>query len=263
MLKVFCLTAVAIFLCVGIFLPANALAASDSDLMASGNVNWVRVTKDGVKLYANEDTNKVLFILEKTYYLSVIAETTDLYWVTVMQNQVDFPTISGCVKKDQVTVCKTEPVAPYYPTVKVTVNADSTQIKLSPTPSSETIITVTNTQKMAYYGSTYYYDDEWYYVCFYGKFGYVSAASVSMPVIAAHPTPLEQSVVAQPNDPSDTTPPSTSDPTPTPGETAVNGGAAAEIVLIVFVVLLAAGVCLALFLPGNLKKKADVFDSEI
>ena len=261
MSKVFCIL-IAVILCVSILLPTGAPARAENALVNSGG-NWVRVTKDGVKLYANENTDKVLFVLEKTYYLEVIAETDQLYWVTVMQNQVDFPTISGCVIKNQVTVCDKEPIAPYYPTVKVTVSGDSAQIKLAPTPSSETVLTVTNTQKMAYYGSTYYYDDEWYYVCFCGKFGYVSAASVTTPVIARHPTPLEQSVVA-PVDPGNDTP-SNSGGQSNPGGHNVESPTAtgAEIALIVFVVLLSVGVCLALFLPGNFKKKGDVFDSDI
>lgn len=251
MLKTFCVFICAI-LCVVMFLPATAFAAQENE--------WVRVTKEGVKLFADENANKVLFVLEKSYYLEVLSETDTMYRVTVMQNQVDFPTISGCVKKDQVTRCDEQPVTPYYPTVKVSVDSDSAQIKLSPTPSSETVITVTNTQKMAFYGRIYSYDDEWYYVCFCGKFGYVAACNVTAPVINLHPTPLEQSVVAPVNPGNDPG-----------GNTDVSGGgngqveknATAEIILIVFVVLLAAGVCLALFLPGNLKKKGDVFDQEI
>ncbi|MCM1289961.1 MAG: hypothetical protein NC132_04610 [Corallococcus sp.] len=248
MLKFFCVFACAI-LCFCTFLPTDAFAAQDSV--------WVRITKEGVNLYADENAKKVLFVLEKSYYLEVLAEEGDMYRVTVMQNQVDFPTISGCVRKDQVKKCDEAPVAPYYPTVKVSVESDSAQIKLSPTPSAETVITVTNTQKMAFYGEIYHYDDVWYYVCFCGKFGYVSADSVSAPVISLHPTPLEQTVVG-PVDPGNN------------GETNNKGeseqpkrNAAAEIVLIVFVVLLAVGICLALFLPGNLKKKGDVFDQDI
>ena len=253
MFKTFCIFA-SIILCFVTFLPCCAAAAAE-------DVAWVRVTKDGVKLYADQTASKVMFVLEKTYYLQVIGEEGDTYRVTVMENQVDFPTISGCVKKDQVTKCAEQPIAPYYPTVKVTVDTDSAQIKLSPTPSSETVITVTNTQKMAYYGKTYYYDDEWYFVCFCGKFGYVSAQYVTTPVISLHPTPLDQSVVAPPSDPDVTNPPSERDPAGG-NETTPRMGAA-EIILIVFVALLALGVCLALFLPGNLKKKGDVFDSEI
>jgi len=233
-------------------MPAGAFAAQETE--------WVRVTKEGVKLFADENLNKVLFVLEKSYYLEVLAENETTYRVTVMQNQVDFPTISGCVKKGEVEKCDEAPIAPYYPTVKVTVASDSAQIKLSPTPSSETVITVTNTQKMAFYGKTYYYDDEWYYVCFCGKFGYVSAESVSTPVINLHPTPITQDVIA-PIDPDDGN--GNGNTGADPEKEQPKQSAAAEIVLIVFVVLLAVGICLALFLPGNLKKKGDVFDNEI
>ena len=252
MLKILCICA-CVTLCFVMFVPACAVAAED--------VDWVRVEKEGVKLFSDETMQKVLFVLEKSYYLQIIGEEDSLYRVTVMENQVDFPTISGCVKKDQVQKCDKQPVPPYYPTVKVTVDSDSATIKLSPTPSAATVITVTNTQKMAYYGRTYYYDDEWYYVCFCGKFGYVSAESVTKPVISLHPTPLDQSAFKPTNPDTDDTPPNGSE---TPGGTDTAWrGTTAEIAMIVFVVLLAAGVCLALFLPGNLKKKGDVFDSEI
>lgn len=249
MLKTLCVFICAV-LCAFVCLPISAFAAQET--------TWVRVTKEGVNLFADENADKVLFVLEKSYYLQVLAEYDNMYRVTVMQNQVDFPTISGCVKKEQVEKCDEEPIAPYYPTVKVSVSCDSAQIKLSPTPSAETVITVTNTQKMAFYGRIYHYDDEWYYVCFCGKFGYVSAESVSTPVINLHPTPLSQNVVApvNPDDNPDGTDSNSKQEEPT-------RSAATEIVLIVFVVLLAVGICLALFLPGNLKKKEDVFDKEI
>lgn len=249
MLKTVCVVVCAV-LCVFTCLPTVAFAAEGA--------TWVRVTKEGVKLFADENLDKVLFVLEKSYYLEVLAENESTYRVTVMQNQVDFPTISGCVKKDAVEKCDEEPIAPYYPTVKVSVASDSAQIKLSPTPSAETVITVTNTQKMAFYGKTYYYDDEWYYVCFCGKFGYVSAASVSTPAISLHPTPLAQDVIA-PVIPDD----GNGNASGKPEKEMPKQSATAEIVLIVFVVLLAVGICLALFLPGNLKKKGDVFDKEI
>lgn len=250
MWKTLCVLTCAV-LCAFVCMPACAFAAQETA--------WVRVTKEGVNLFADENADKVLFVLEKSYYLQVLAEYDDMYRVTVMENKIDFPTISGCVKKNQVEKCDEAPIAPYYPTVKVSVSSDSAQIKLSPTPSAETVITVTNTQKMAYYGKIYYYDDEWYYVCFCGKFGYVSAESVSTPVISLHPTPLSQSVVAPPTTPNDE--PNDTSNTPETKQPQRNG--AAEIVLIVFVVLLAVGICLALFLPGNLKKKGDVFDKEI
>lgn len=128
------------------------------------------------------------------------------------------------------------------------------QLKLSPVPSAETLITVTNTQTMSYYGETKSYGETWYYVYFVGKFGYVTSDCVTKPIIALHPTPLPQDVVVPPTDEIPDIP-LEEEPD---GET----GITTEIFLIVFVAILAVSVCLALFLPGNLKKK-DVFDKDL
>ncbi len=239
-----------VFLCLMCVLPSCANAQS---------VEWVRVVDENVCLYANAESSKVLFQLPKSYYLHVLEEENELYLVSVMENQVDFPQIVGYVWKTEVEICEETPVAPYYPTEKITVNADSAQLKLTPTPNSSTVITVTNSQKMSYYGQVTSYSQIWYYVCFHGKFGYVSADNVTKPVIALHPTPIVTEVVAPPSP----TTPTDVDNNPT-DETPQqpNVTTTSEIVLIIFVALLAVGICVALFLPGNLKKK-DVFDKDI
>lgn len=238
-------------LCLMCCLPHVAFAAS--------NVEWVRVVDDNVCLFATAESSKVLFQLAKSYYLRVLEEESELYLVSVMENQADFPQIVGYVWKSEVEVCDETPVLPYYPTEKITVEADSAQLKLTPTPNSSTVITVTNSQKMSYYGQVTSYSQIWYYVCFHGKFGYVSAENVTKPVIAMHPTPIEQEVVVppQPNETDDK--PNETDDAVTQQPTVTSGS---EIFLIIFVAVLALGICLALFLPGNFKKK-DVFDKDI
>ena len=90
---------------------------------------------------------------------------------------------------------------------------------------------------------------------FGGKFGYVDVSDVSKPAIEPHPTPLETSKpVVKPNPPDDGN--------ENGGNETASKTPAAEILLIVFVVLLAGGLTLALFLPGN-GKKVDVFDEDI
>lgn len=228
-----------------LFVAPNFAVASD--------VSWVRVVEEGVNLYANCENSKVIFQLEKSYYLQVLGEESGMYLVAVMQNSELFPQITGYVWKSEVEDCDEPPIAPYYPSERITVGSDSAQLKLSPTPSAETIITVTNTQKMSYYGEITSYGEKWYYVYFCGKFGYVLASAVTKPVIALHPTPLSKPVVVPPTDPTD--PPPSDEPTN-------NKGSVTEIFLIIFVAVLAVGISLALFLPGNIKKR-DVFDSDI
>ena len=245
MLKVFCVTVCAI-LCLFLCIPTPAFADSE--------VRWVRVEDNEVRLYATSDSGKAICELQKSYYLEVWGEENGMYLVSIMQNEAGFPTITGYVWKMEVKVCDKAPIQPYYPTETLTVKTDSAQLRLSPVPSAETIITVTNTQKVSFYGEITSYGQTWYYVCYFGKFGYVTADTVTQPVIALHPTPLDSAVVAPPTPPPDIT---TDPPTPDVGNTT-------EIFLIIFVAVLAVGISLALFLPGNLKKRdKDVFDSEI
>ena len=248
MFKTVCLIVCAI-VCLLIALPAQAFADT--------TVEWVRIEDDEVRLYANSDSSKAICKLEKSYYLQVWGEENGMYLVSIMQNEAGFPTITGYVWKIEVKVCDKKPITPYYPTETLTVNSDSAQLRLSPVPSAETVITVTNTQKVSYYGEISSYGQTWYYVCYCGKFGYIPYNTVTQPVIALHPTPLDTAVVAPPdNGGTETTPPTTDTPT--------TSGSTTEIFLIVFVAVLAVGISLALFLPGNLKKRdRDTFDSEI
>ncbi len=225
------------------------------DIAVADTGSWVRVVKDDVHLYATADGSKITFTLQKTYYAHIISQTEDMYCVTVMPNSADFPQITGYVRKSQVDLCEIAPLEPHYPTVKVTVNGDSAAIKLSPVPSSDTVITATNTQQLSYYGSTVYYGQTWYYVYYAGKFGYVDAQSVTAPIIAPHPTPLPEEDLPTVNP---VTPPSDGTTEEKPKQSP-----ASEILLIVFVAVFAVGITLALFLPGNSAKKDGVFDKDI
>ena len=153
------------------------------------------MTEEGVNLYATCESSKVIFQLEKSYYLQVLSEQNGMYQVAVMPNTADFPQIIGYVWIGEVDDCDQAPVTPYYPTVKITVNSHSAPVKLSPLPSAQTLVTVTNTQSMSYYGEITSYGQLWYYVYFGGTFGYVQADAVTQPVISPHPTPLPQDVV--------------------------------------------------------------------
>ena len=88
-----------------------------------------------------------------------------------------------------------------------------------------------------------------------GKFGYVDVSNVSKPNVQPHPTPLESELpVIKPQEPSEPAEPNENENK--------NGMPTAEILLIVFVVLLASGLTLAIFLPGN-GKKNEVFEQDI
>lgn len=228
------------------FLPvANALGESSS---------WARIVKDYVYLYAESESNKQMFILEKSYYVEILDSDEKMLHVSVMQNETNFPQITGYVKRTDVELCSVAPLTPYYPTVRLAVTADSATLRLSPSTSATVVITATNTQKVSYYGRVKN-DKEWYYVCFGDKFGYVDVNSVSAPNVELHPTPLP----SKSDTPAVTTPQDPVTPDPAPADKA---SPTSEILLIVFVVLLAAGLTLALFLPGNIKKR-NVFEQDI
>lgn len=244
-MKKLLVTCLLVLLVCGNCLPALALGESS---------DWARIVKDNVYLYAEAESSKQMFVLEKSYYVQILDEEGNMLHVSVMQNETNFPQITGYVKRTDVELCTVDPAAPYYPTVRLTVTADSAALKLSASTAATSVITATNTQKVSYYGKLQN-DKTWYYVCFGDKFGYVDASCVSEPKIQLHPTPLKDSTPPASTTPSDPT----QDPEPTQPE---KPAPTSEILLIVFVVLLAVGLTLALFLPGNFKRR-NVFEQDI
>ncbi len=214
-------------------------------------VEWIRIVRDDTNLYATDQASKVVCQLEKSYYVEVLESTDTMYFVAVMSGN-DLADITGYVWKNHVEVCDQVPQSPTYPSVKLTVKGDSASLKLSPMPSAEVLITATNTQQVTYYGKITSYSTEWYYVCFAGKFGYVESANVTSPNIPLHPTPLTKPQQA---------PVETPVVTPEQEDTTEAVSPSAEIVLIVFVALLAVALTLALFLPVSTKKQ--LFERDI
>lgn len=240
-----------------VFVLAAALSVVLGALIVVANtawgqtVRWARIEDDDVYLFATESDKQRCFALEKSYYVEILDETERMYFVSVMQNEKDFPKITGYVFKSQVVVCAVPPIAPYYPTVKVTVKGGSAPIRLSPVSSANALLTATNSQQLSYYGATVSEGVTYFYVWYGGSFGYVDSSLVTAPVVPLHPTPLVQKPVSAPPSDDDTTPQQQEQSAP-----------ASEILLTVFVVVLAVGLTLALFLPGNFRKK-KVFDQDI
>lgn len=214
---------------------------------------WARVVRDDTFLYATEDCSKQMFELEKSYYVEILEELAKTYFVKVDCQSKQFPALCGYVLKNEVQTSSESPDNPLYPTEKVIVNGNSAILRLSPTPSAEVVIVASNTQSLCYYGEMVGYGKNWYYVYFAGEFGYVLAEDVTAVNVSLHPTPIEvpqdTPVVAPPSDVVvDTTPEPTISPT-------------AEIILTVFVALLAVAITFSLFLP--VKSKKQVFDGDI
>ena len=228
--------------------PAHALGESS---------DWARIVKDNVYLYAAEDSNKQMFMLEKSYYVQILNTVDNMYYVAVLDNETNYPQLRGFVKRTDVELCAVEPLTPHYPKIRLTVTADSVALRLSPSTSASLVVTATNTQKVSYYGKIEN-GKTWYYVClgdvYEYKFGYVDVNGLSKLDVPLHPTPLPS---AQEAPPVSTTPSDSYDPAPSD-----KASPTSEILLIVFIVLLAVGLTLALFLPGNVKKR-NVFEQDI
>lgn len=232
----------------------GAIAFADTSDIPSANVDWVRILKDSVYLYKDEACSQKLFLLEQSYYLKILDEQAAVYCVAIMPNDAGFRSFSGFVRKGDVSACATDPLIPYYPSVKLTVTDNVTDIMAQPTPNADSFISAMYNQQVNYYGKIEYYGT-WYFVDCFGIMGYVKASEVSKPNVSLHPTPMPtQQTTTTPTTPSE-------DPSPTPNND--KEMPTSELVLIVFVVLLAVGLTLALFLPGNVNKKHSVFEQDI
>ena len=233
-----------------------SLVLSCAKIAYAESESWARVLTDNVYLYSSSDAKQQLFVLEKSYYVSVLGEADNMYQVAVMpQNSTEFVQVIGWARKSDLTLTDTAPIDPVYPTEKLTVTDVSVDMKRSPVPSAETSCEILNLQQVCYYGAISSYGKTWYYVRYANRFGYIDANCVSEPNISLHPTPLPQ----KPASTTPTTPPTDVTEEPTPD----TGSPASEILLIVFVVVLAVGLTLALFLPGNIKKRNNVFEQDI
>lgn len=213
---------------------------------------WARITREDTYLYATEDCSKQMFMLEKSYYVQILESLDKTYFVKVDCQDKNFPPLCGYVLKNQVRVCDDLPIAPLYPTEKLVVNGNSATLRLSPTPSAEVVLVATNTQTVCYYGNIVAYGLDWYYVYFAGQFGYILAEQVTSPKISLHPTPIEvpqnTPTITPPTDQPSQVAPETFSPT-------------AEIILTVFVSLVALAITFSLFLP--VKSKKQLFDGDI
>ncbi len=101
---------------------------------------WARIVKDNVNLYTDESLERVMFTLEKSYYVKIISEQDNTLFVSVINNNDDFPTICGYVRRIETEACEIPPLSPVYPAVQLTVTEDSAPLKLMPLPSAENVI---------------------------------------------------------------------------------------------------------------------------
>ncbi len=231
---------------------------------SADSVSWVRIINDDTPLYTNASTAKITCMLATSYYLYVLDTIDNYYLVELMDNSSGYPKILGYVACDSVELCTEYPTLPYYPQVTVTVSSDNASIRLMPLDSASQLICATNAQTMSYYGYIDSSGIRWYYVYFYGTFGYVSSQYVVADNISLHPTPLVEEVEPElpEEDVTDTLAPSDDDVT-IPEEN-TSHTSTSEILLIIFVAILSVGLVVALFAhPAKSSTASQIWDKHI
>ncbi len=234
--KIYCILLIIIFVVICL-LPISASALD--------TVPWVRIINADTPLYTNANNTKITCMLHTSYYLYVLDTIGNYYLVELMDNTTGYPKIVGYVAIDSVEQCTNVPMLPYYPQCSVTVSTSSASIKLSPLDSASELICATNAQTMSYYGYIDVNTVRWYYVYFYGTFGYISSQYTLADNIPMHPTPLVEETI--PEQPTPTDPDEPEDTVTTPTNT--NKTTTSEILLIIFVCILSIGLVVALFTP--------------
>jgi len=210
---------------------------------------WVRITKDGVALHPSPSESKTTCLLEKSYYVHAVSQTGEYFRVELFGESDEFTKIVGFVKKDDVETCDETPLAPHYPTVQLTFKSTA-KLHFSPLEESETLFAPLSGQTANYYGKVFSEGKTWLLVNCFDEFGYVEITAVEDFAVPLHPTPLAK--------PADQPEPEPQEQTPqpqTPQETPSQGTQAEEILMIVFVVVLAVCLVAALFLPNREKRR--------
>ncbi|MEG1528012.1 MAG: hypothetical protein RR248_04085 [Clostridia bacterium] len=156
---------------------------------------FVRVRNRNVYFYSSTSTAMPLFALIPTYYLKVLATSGEFYSVEVQEQADNYAKLSGYVLISSVEAINEVPKLPMYPSAIISVSQSSAKLYTQASSSSISSISATYMQAMGYYGKLITQQGEWYYVCFRGYLGYVSASDVTMPELTNHITPLSDTSV--------------------------------------------------------------------
>lgn len=210
--------------------------------VSAAEYTFVRATSDNTYIYkvANELEDDKLFCLEYSYYAKVIGTQSQYYVVEIGDNNENFVKLTGYVKISSVQLIETIPAMPLYPTIKISINSTSADLKTSPSGSSSTAIAVLSSQKLNYYGKLTNNEATWYFVRHEsGAMGYIKASAVNAFSIPLHPTPLP--TIEIPDDP---TP---EDPVPEP-EPPLDS---TQILLILLICIPCAIIIVLIFVPSK------------
>lgn len=122
-----------------------------------------------------DELSDVICIVEKTYFVEIISETSNVY-------KVNYNGVCGYVRKNDVKVTLSNPLTPYPSNIKIVVGFDS-NLRSSPTTKTNVsnIINVVNAGEtnLQFIGRVFseeaidFGGTTWYYVNYNGEYGYI------------------------------------------------------------------------------------------
>ena len=208
------------------FAAVRAVAADES------TASYARIENEGVYLYKSPDEADGLFALPRSYFVEILGETAQYYYVSYLNDRAEYRAVKGYCKKAEVTPVDYTPQTPFLE-YKITVTYSLSGGSIVPDDPLANF-----TAEAVYYGEFNFGTNVYYYVYREGSFGYVPAKSCSTP---DYPVNTEHTTVQTPSNEDSTS-----------GGTAQ--GNAVRIVLICTLSVFAIGAVYFLFRPQKAPK---------
>ena len=159
-----------LFFCMLCFLNINK-----TPVLAKNNYARVINLTNLYKSTNGDDLSDIICIVEKTYFVEIISETSNVL-------KVNYNGICGYVRKNDVKVTLSNPLTPYPSNIKIVVGFDC-NLRSSPTTKTNVsnIISVVNAGEtnLQFIGRVFseeaidFGGTTWYYVNYNGEYGYI------------------------------------------------------------------------------------------
>jgi hypothetical protein len=149
--------------------------------------SYFRVITEDTPFYLTQTDSTPLFFLPYTYYVKVIREEVNFYYVEYGEGN-DMPCIDGYVPKDMLFDDGLSAESRYPFLTLITSNSSSLYEDVS---KNKTLQYVFKDRELIFYGTNFSSNGETlYFVSYNNKLGYVSEENVIPFTIANHPNPL-------------------------------------------------------------------------
>ena len=149
--------------------------------------SYLRVITEDTPFYLSQADTSPLFFLPYTYYVKVIREEVDFYYVEYGEGN-DMPCIDGYVPKDMLFDDSLSAQS-RYPFLTLTTSASSTLYE--DVNKNKTLQYVFKDRELIFYGTNFSSNGETlYFVSYNNKLGYVSEEDIIPFTIPNHPNPL-------------------------------------------------------------------------